>query len=189
MAIKVDVKNAFLSGDLQEEIYMDPPHWYFHSIKCANFNVFCMAKYASDLLSRANIIDCKTVPTPLEPNVKLNLLDDIPLSNPTLYRTLVGSLVYLIMTRPDIAHAVHMVGQFLTSPRSSHFLAVLRILRYVKGLLFYSLHFFAHSSLVLAEYFGVDWAEEPNNGLMFLSLYSNDLVDGGTKFIRIDFPN
>jgi hypothetical protein len=91
------------------------------------------AKYASDLLACAGLTDSKTVSTPLEPNARLTPLDGTPLSDATLYRQLVGSLVYLTVTRPDIAYAVHLVSQFLSAPRSTHYAAVLRILRYIKG--------------------------------------------------------
>uniref|UniRef100_A0A2N9EXS6 Integrase catalytic domain-containing protein n=1 Tax=Fagus sylvatica TaxID=28930 RepID=A0A2N9EXS6_FAGSY len=66
------------------------------------------AKYASDLLSKAGLTDSKTVSTPLELNVKLNTTDGEPLSDTTLYRQLVGSLIYLTVTRPDLAYAVHL---------------------------------------------------------------------------------
>jgi hypothetical protein len=56
------------------------------------------AKYAFDLLSRADIIDNKTESTPLKINCKLTRLDGTPLADPTLYRQLVGSLVYLTAT-------------------------------------------------------------------------------------------
>ncbi|KAL9265867.1 Retrovirus-related Pol polyprotein from transposon RE2-like protein [Drosera capensis] len=89
-------------------------------------------KYASDLISRAGITDAKTANTPLETNVKLRPTDGNLLKDATRYRQLVGSLIYLTVTRPDISYAVHLVSQFMTSPRSTHFAAVLRILRYVK---------------------------------------------------------
>ena len=50
------------------------------------------------------------------------------------------------MTRPDLAYAVHLVSQFMSTPRSTHYAAVLRILRYIKGTLFYGLHFSTQSS-------------------------------------------
>ncbi|GKV28694.1 hypothetical protein SLEP1_g37711 [Rubroshorea leprosula] len=84
-------------------------------------------KYASDLISKADLTDSKNVSTPLEPNVKLTPLDGSPLPDPTRYRQLVGSLVYLTTTRPDIAYAVHVVSQFMAAPRSTHYAAVLRI--------------------------------------------------------------
>ncbi|KAL5753905.1 hypothetical protein ACOSP7_022125 [Xanthoceras sorbifolium] len=72
-----------------------------------------LAKYASDLLTKAGITDNKTVSTPLEYNAKLTLLDGEPISDATRYRQLVGSLIYLTVTRPDISHAVGMVSKFM----------------------------------------------------------------------------
>ncbi|KAK3029645.1 hypothetical protein RJ639_037962 [Escallonia herrerae] len=86
------------------------------------------AKYASDLLSRAGLTESKTASTPLESNVKFSPLDGTLLHDPTLYLTLVGSLMYLTVTRPDIAYVVHLVSQFLSALRMTHFAAVLRIL-------------------------------------------------------------
>ncbi|KAK3018133.1 hypothetical protein RJ639_004891 [Escallonia herrerae] len=98
------------------------------------------AKYASDLLSHVGLIDSKTPSTPLEPNVWLTPHDGTSLRDPTLYGTLVGSLVYLTVTHPDIAYVVHLVSQFLSAPYTTHFATVLRI-RYIKGTLFHGLHF------------------------------------------------
>ncbi|KAL3720355.1 hypothetical protein ACJRO7_005217 [Eucalyptus globulus] len=119
------------------------------------------AKYATDLLSRAGLTDNKTATAPIENNAKFDEKDGTPLPNPTLYRQLVGSLVYLTVTRPDIAYAVHIVSQFMTAPRTTHFAAVLRILRYIKGTLFHGLHFSADSSLELTAYSDADWAGDP----------------------------
>uniref|UniRef100_A0A2N9GRW0 Reverse transcriptase Ty1/copia-type domain-containing protein n=1 Tax=Fagus sylvatica TaxID=28930 RepID=A0A2N9GRW0_FAGSY len=107
------------------------------------------AKYASDLLSRAGLTNTKVVSTPLEMNARLTPLDGTPLSDATLYRQLVGSLVYLTVTHPDIAHAVHLVSQFLYAPHSTHYAAVIHILLYIKGTMFHGLHFSAHSTLDL----------------------------------------
>ncbi|GKV26673.1 hypothetical protein SLEP1_g35931 [Rubroshorea leprosula] len=119
-------------------------------------------KYASDLVSKAELNDGKSVSTPLEPNVKLTPMDGSPLSDPTRYRQLVGSLVYLTTTRPDIAYAVHLVSQFMAAPRFTHYAAVLRIIRYVKGTLFHGLHFSTNSSSVLRANFDADWASDPS---------------------------
>jgi hypothetical protein len=132
------------------------------------------AKYASDLLSKAGLTDTKTVSTPLELNVKLNSTDGEPLSDATLYQQLVGSLIYLTVTRPDLAYAVHLVSQFMFVPRSTHYAAVLRILRYIKGTLFHGLHFSAQSSLELSAYADANWAGDPTDrrstiGYCFLS--------------------
>jgi hypothetical protein len=121
------------------------------------------AKYISDLLSRANLIDSKIVDTPTELNTRLTPDDGEPLRDFTLYRHLVGSLVYLTVTRPDISYAVHQVSQFMAAPRSTHFSAVLRILRYLKGTLFHGLYFSSQSSLRLHAYTDADWVGDPTN--------------------------
>ncbi|KAL6338331.1 hypothetical protein AAG906_018680 [Vitis piasezkii] len=87
--------------------------------------------------------------TDVELNAHLTPSGGKPLSNPSLYRRLVGSLVYLTVTRPDISYAVHQVSQYLSAPRSTHYAAVLRILRYLKGTIFHGLFYSAQSPLVL----------------------------------------
>ncbi|XP_057734655.1 uncharacterized mitochondrial protein AtMg00810-like [Arachis stenosperma] len=139
---------------------------YFLGLKVISTNddiYLSQAKYASDLLARAGITDSRTESTPLESNVRFTLMDDTVLDNPTLYRQLVGSLVYLTVTRPDIAYPVHVLSQFLSAPRTTHYAAVLRILRYIKGTLFHGLYFSAHSSLSLHAYSDADWAGDPTN--------------------------
>ena len=74
-----------------------------------------------------------------------------------------GSLIYLTVTRPDLAYAVYLVSQFMSAPRSTHYTAVLRILRYIKGTLFHGLHFSAQSSLELRAYADADWAGDPTD--------------------------
>ena len=68
------------------------------------------AKYASDLLSRAGLTDSKTVDTPVKLNAHLTPSGGKPLSNPSLYRRLVDSLVYLIVIRPNISYVVHQMS-------------------------------------------------------------------------------
>ena len=78
------------------------------------------AKYASNLLSKVDIIDNKTISTPLEYNAKLMPLDDEPILDATHYRQLVGSLIYLTITRPDISHVMSMVSKFMDALCSVH---------------------------------------------------------------------
>ena len=89
------------------------------------------AKYAFKLLSRVGLTDSKTVDTPIGLNAHLTPSREgggEPLSNPSLYRRLVGSLVYLTVTCLKISYAVHQVSQYLSAPRSTHYTAVLSIL-------------------------------------------------------------
>jgi len=77
-------------------------------ITCSTDELYItQAKYTSKLLSRVGLTDSKTVDTPIELNTHLTPSRGKPLSNPSLYRRLVGSLVYLIVTRPDISYAIY----------------------------------------------------------------------------------
>ena len=88
-------------------------------------------KYIQDLITLTGLKDTSSVDTPMEVNVKyrkdeVDLLDD-----PTLYWRLVGSLIYLTTTQPDISYVVHQVIQFMTSPQHLHLAAVRLIIRYL----------------------------------------------------------
>ncbi|XP_016207104.1 uncharacterized protein LOC107647544 [Arachis ipaensis] len=86
------------------------------------------AKYVSDFLAQARITDSHIESTPLEPNIWFTSMDDTVLDNPTFYQQLVGNLVYLTATRLDIAYSVHVLSQFLSTPRTIHYASVLRII-------------------------------------------------------------
>ena len=129
------------------------------------------AKYASDLLSHAGLTNTKVVSTPLKMNACLTPLDDTPLSDATLYRQLVGSLVYLTVTRPNIAHAIHLVSQFLAAPFSTHYAAVIHILHYIKSTMFHGFHFSTYSTLDLCAYSDADWAGDPIDRRFMLDIY------------------
>ena len=140
------------------------PLRYFLGIEVAHSPkgyLLSQSKYTGDILERARLTDTKIVDTPLELNVHLSPYDGVLLPDPTLYRTIVGSLVYLTITRPDIAHAVHVVSQFVTAPTTVHWAAVHRILRYLRGTRFQSLLLPSSSSLELRAYSDADWAGDP----------------------------
>ncbi|OMO98638.1 hypothetical protein CCACVL1_04141 [Corchorus capsularis] len=125
--------------------------------------ILSQSKYANDVINRARLTDERTADTPIELNVKLRPTDGTPLPNPTLYREIVGCLVYLIVTRPDIAYAVHIVSQFVSAPRSVHWSAMVRILRYLQGTLFQGLFFSSSSKLELCGFSDADWAGDAND--------------------------
>ena len=76
---------------------------------------------------------------------------------------MIGSLVYLIVSHPDISYAVHQVSQYMSAPRSTHYVAILRILQYLKGTLFHGLFYSAESPFILRAFFDADWAGDPTN--------------------------
>ena len=75
---------------------------------------------------------CKPTETPIEPNVKLEPAEPGEVFDRERFQRLVGRLIYLSHTRPDIAFAVSMVSQFMHAPSQKHFKAVYRILKYLK---------------------------------------------------------
>ena len=97
------------------------------------------AKYAFELLSRAELTNSKIVNTPVELNAHLTPSRRKPLSNPSLYKRLVGSLVYFTVTCPDISYTVYQVSQYLSAPRLTHYTVVLHILRDLRGIFFHGL--------------------------------------------------
>ncbi|XP_028077051.1 uncharacterized protein LOC114279073 [Camellia sinensis] len=120
------------------------------------------AKSANEVIHRIGLTNTKLSNTPIELNVKLNTIDGVPLDDPTLYRKLVGCLVYLIVTHPDLAYVVHVVSQFV-SARSTHWAALLRILRYLRSIIFQGLLFSSTSSFDLVAYADADWAGDVND--------------------------
>ena len=139
---------------------------YFLGLEITHFTnglYITQAKYASELLSRVGLTDSKTVDTLVELNAHLTPTGGKLLSNPSLYKRLVGILVYLTVTRPDISYVVHQVSQYLSAPQSTHYAAVLRILRYLKGTLCHGLFYSTQSPLVLRAFSDADWVEDPTD--------------------------
>jgi hypothetical protein len=142
------------------------PLRYFLGIEVASSSdgyLLTQTKYATDILHRAQLTDDKVVDTPIELHAKFSPSDGVPLADPTEYRELVGCLVYLTVTRPDISYAVHVISQFVCAPRSTHWAALLRILRYVRGTMFQCLHLSSSSALTLMAYADADWAGDPSD--------------------------
>jgi len=91
--------------------------------------------FAKKVLEKCGMKDCNSTQIFMEPRLKLNKDSLEPPVDVTLYRSIVGSLRYLLHTRPDLAFAVGMVSRFMEKPTLEHMAAVKHILRYVKGTL------------------------------------------------------
>jgi histone deacetylase 1/2 len=117
-------------------------------------------KYALDLLHRVNMENCNSAPTPLATSESLARDAGAVLSTDDAfrYRSVVGGLQYLTLTRPDISFAVNKVCQYLSQPTEVHWEAVKRILRYVKGTLQVGLQIRRSPSSVISIFTDADWA-------------------------------
>jgi histone deacetylase 1/2 len=123
------------------------------------------ARYATDLLQKVNMLNCKEISTPMSSTEKLSRTSGTLLIEDTafLYRSTVGALQYLCLTRPDISFAVNRVCQFLAAPTDVHWSAVKRILRYVKGTVNFGLQIQRSPSTELSVFTDADWAGCPDD--------------------------
>jgi len=126
-------------------------------------NDMSIDEYIQDLIARSGITDSRTAATPMDLHLQLRPTDGVPLKDPSRYRHIVGSLVYLTVTRPDIAHAVHILSQFVCAPTSVHFGHLLRVLRYLRGTSSQSLLYAHDSPLQLHAYSDSTWASDPTD--------------------------
>ncbi|KAM1907090.1 hypothetical protein ACFX14_026784 [Malus domestica] len=119
----------------------------------------CQQKYAKDLLKRFGMLECKLILTSMEPNAKMCAHEGKDLEDATMYRQLVGSLIYLTLTRPDISYAVGVMSRYMQNPKKPHLEAVRRILRYVKSTIDYGLLYKKGEDCKLVGYCDADFAE------------------------------
>ncbi|GJU93454.1 ribonuclease H-like domain-containing protein [Tanacetum coccineum] len=110
-----------------------------------------MNKYALQLLERAHMVHCNPSRTPVDTETKLGP-DDVPVQDPTLYRSLAWRLQYLTFTRLDLSYAVQHICLYMHDTREPHFAALKRIMRYVKGTLDFGLHLYASTTTSLVGY-------------------------------------
>jgi hypothetical protein len=104
------------------------------------------------------MLECKSMNTPMETKLKLLFDTSLDLIDATLYRQIIGSLMYLTNTRPDICFAVNALSQFLVEPRHVHLVAAKHVMRYLKGTIDYCLSYDGDHKFTLCGYTNADWA-------------------------------
>jgi len=120
-------------------------------------------RYIMDLLQKTNMMLAKPITSPMSASAPLSKFAGISLSDATLYRSTVGVLQYLAITRPDISFAVNKCSQFMQDPRDVHWTAVKRILRYLKHSITYGLLIRPCHHFQLAAFSDADWAGCPDD--------------------------
>ncbi|XP_039132307.1 uncharacterized mitochondrial protein AtMg00810-like [Dioscorea cayenensis subsp. rotundata] len=113
---------------------------------------------------------------------------ELPYPDPTRYRHLVGSLVYLRHSRPDISHAVHILGRFVAAPTYIHYGHLLRVLRYLRGTVSRGLFYSHQSTLDSRGLFDATWASSHDDRVSHQQLcifLGSSLVVWKTKQCRL----
>lgn len=113
-------------------------------------------KYAKEILKKFQMESCKPVSTPMVHKLKLCKEDGAKEVNETDFRSLVGCLMYLTATRPDILHVVSVLSRFLHCAREVHLQAAKRVLRYIKGTVDYGIWFNYNQEFNLRGFFDSD---------------------------------
>jgi hypothetical protein len=116
------------------------------------------AKYTKDLMKKFNMAELKPVSTPMSSTASLGPDEDGEAVDQREYKSMIGSLLYLTATRPDIQFVVALCARFQSSPRFSHRTTVQRIFRYLKHTSEFRIWYFTSSSLDLVGFFDADFA-------------------------------
>ncbi|CAA7043502.1 unnamed protein product [Microthlaspi erraticum] len=152
--LKEDLKKAFRLRDLGALRY-------FLGLEIARSKrgiYVCQRKYVLELLEDTGLLACKPSSIPMDLSIKLvqdsqePVIDDVK-----LYRRLVGKMMYLTITRPDITYAVTRLCQFASAPKQSHLKSAYKVLHYLKGTIGLDLFYSAESTLVLTGFTDADW--------------------------------
>ncbi|KAK4404293.1 hypothetical protein Sango_0797900 [Sesamum angolense] len=115
-------------------------------------------KYVIDIVKDTKLLHSKSVSTPFPQGLKLSADSGAKLEHPNAYRRLVGRLLYLSFTRPDISHCVQELSQFLNHPCKDHWVAALHVVKYLKGCPSKGIFLPFDNDFVLTAYCDEDWA-------------------------------
>ncbi|XP_019225857.1 PREDICTED: uncharacterized protein LOC109207405 [Nicotiana attenuata] len=146
--------------------------------------IVCQRKFALDLLTEFNYLDCTPVASPMDVTMKFKAHFEELLHDPTLYKKLVGKLNFLTNTRPDLAFSVQFLSQFMHAPSSSHLTAAFHVLKYVKGTLGQGLLMSNDPDFSLQAYCDSDWATCPHSRKSvsgYLVLLGGSLLTGNPR--------
>eukprot|EP00253_Pinus_taeda_P009748 PITA_09748 len=169
---QMDVKSTFLNGDLKEEVYIEQPIGF---ILGNDPKLVCRLKKALYGLKQApRAWYCRLDKYLHQQGCGLNENNESIVVHQPTYRSMIGSLLYLTGTRPDIMHAVGIVGRLQANPKEAHLQVVKRIFKYLQGTQNYGLWYPRDADLTLHAYTDADWAgsvddrKSTNGGAFFM---------------------
>ncbi|WRX12868.1 Reverse transcriptase [Theobroma cacao] len=157
------VVKAFLNGILEEDVYIEQPQGFIepekedmvYKLNKALYGLKQASrawKYAFNLLKKFRMNECKPASTPLAANLQLTKKDGSGAADATYYKSIIGSLLYLTASRPEIMFSASLMSKFMQSPTMNHLSTTKRILRYIKGSIDYGIKFPKTSSSELRGY-------------------------------------
>ncbi|KAL0303759.1 UNVERIFIED_CONTAM: Retrovirus-related Pol polyprotein from transposon RE2 [Sesamum radiatum] len=141
-------------------------------------------KYILDIIKDTGMRNAKVVSTPLLLGLKLSMDSGALLPTLNQYRRLIGRLLYLGFTQPDISHSVQQLSQYLTHPRDVHWKAAIHVVRYLKGSPSIGLFLPSTSSFELRAYCDADWAscsDSRRSLIGFCVFFGDALISWKTK--------
>jgi hypothetical protein len=118
----------------------------------------CQSKYARDVLKRFKMINYSSVSTPMAVGTKLSREQNEMDFDSTIFKKLVGSLMYLTTTRPDIMYGINLISRFIDTPKNSHWQAGKRLLRYIAGTMNHGILYSTSNNIQLVGYTDSDFA-------------------------------
>ncbi|PKU71137.1 putative mitochondrial protein [Dendrobium catenatum] len=119
--------------------------------------------YAKEVLKKFNMENCNPVSTPMECGIKQSKKEEGKTVDPTMFKSLIGSLRYLTSTRPDTLYEVGIVSRYMENPTETHLKAAKRILRYIKGTQNHGLLYSHSNEFQLSGYSDSDWAGDQDD--------------------------
>ena len=114
------------------------------------------SKYIKEMLKKYGMEDCKPISTPMITGCKLSKDDESKEVDQKLYRSMIGNLVYVTTSRPDVMQAVGLVKRFQANPKEAHVLEIKRIFKYLKGTTEFGLWYPKGNELTMVAYTDVD---------------------------------
>jgi hypothetical protein len=119
-------------------------------------------KYITDMLNNTYMLGARPLRCPSSSGSKLSSTAGDLLENPTEYRRVIGAFQYCTITRPDISYSMNQLCQFMHSPHEIHWIAVKRVLRYLKGTIEFGL-LYIPGTITMHAYYDSDWANNPDD--------------------------